>query len=241
MNKKWFSIVELVIVLTIWVILVGIWFSKMWDFFSYQNTISNIDNIYKNFLKNKISANYTGVERIFYFHKSSPQFYYVYDNTYNKTQDFYISSWTLNLKEDVVSLFLASENIVSQTWIINIQKKDDIIKRTIYFSSSWSTSSSVDINNISDYEIFIEDIKGYILTWKINIFRNSSDNNLFLTNLIWENDYSTTLFLDYIKIILQKNGKNIIYWYVNNNKYKLKKVQVVFKDSLNNTSYLEFH
>lgn len=240
MNKKWFTLIELVIVLTIMVILIWIWFSKMWNFFSYENTISNVDNINKNFLKNKISSNYTSSEKIFYFNKNLPAFYYIYDNSYNKDKDFYISSWVLN--NNILTLNISSDNILSQTWILNIENENWLTKKELFFNSSWNTTSvDLDIKDINQNFLYFQDVNNYILSWKINIFQNSLDNSLFINRLIWKNFYNKELFLDYVKIINKKNWKNIINWYLNNKLYQIKNLKIVFKDKNNNSSYLEFY
>lgn len=241
MNNKWFTLIELLIVITISVILISIWFSKMWNFFSYENTISNVDNINKNFLKNKISSNYTSSEKIFYFSKNLPQFYYVYNNTYDKEKDFYIMSWVLN--DNNLSLFIASDTILNQTWILNIENDNSVIKEELFFNSSWVTNRvvNIDIENINDYYLYFQDINNFNLTWKINIFQNSNDNSLFINRLIWTNFYNKELFLDYVKIINKKNWKNIINWFLNDKLYKIKNIKIIFKDLSNNSSFLEFY
>lgn len=240
LNKKGFSLVELVIVLTIVVIMISFWFSKMTTFFSYENTVSNTDNINKNFLKNKILSNYNNENKEIYFSKSMSWIYTIYENPFLKNNNINVLTWII--LENDINISLYSDNILSQTWYIIVDDWDEISKNITYFNSSWVTNISLNINKnqISNKSIYIKDLNELNISWKLNIFKNSNDNSLNLNSIIWLNYSNNEIKFDSVKIILDKNWKNIIKWIINNKSYLLKSVKISFVDKSNNKTFLEF-
>ncbi len=239
--KKWFTIVELIVVITIIVFLIWFWFMKISDFFSYNDTLTNIDKINKTIIDNKISSNFYNIQNIIYFDKQFNWFYYLYNDSFENNNSFFINS--MYLENNSVYFNLSSDNIFSSNKNIVLDNWDEIKIENVLFNWSWSTDKILSINKekIDSTFIYIKDLNGSIITWNIKIVSNSYKNDLILSNIIWINFANLEEKYDKLEIINWKNWKSLIYWFNSNIKNQVKKAKLSFIDKKDNFWYLDIN
>lgn len=240
-NYKWFTFVEIIVVLIIMVLIMWFWFSKISDFFWYDDTLNNIEEINRNIIENKINSNFNNSKNIIYFNKKFDWFYSIYNEDFEKENNFFINSGSLD--KETLNLNFSSDNIISKNQNIIVEDWKNIIWNNIYFNADWTSNEiiSIEFKRIYDNKIYIKDNGGGIITWFIKIIPNSYKNDLVLSRIIWTNFSNNELDYDMLKIINWKNGKSIIYWYKNNEISQLIKVRLSFVDSRENFWYLDIN
>jgi hypothetical protein len=239
---KWFTLVELLVVLTIVIILLAFWFSKLSNFSTSEATLSNIEGIKRNILNFKILSNLNDWQDELYFNRSFPLYYFEYYNRFNKTNSFYISSGSF--LDNKLKFNISSFDILSSSWFLIIDDSKDVIEKDIYFNSSGTVNNTFefDISKINNISIYVKNNTGKIITWNIKIYKNSIDDKLSINSIVGDDFYNSQSNFNIVKIISKKGSKNEIYGFNSLwEKRQLKKVYISYLDFYNNKWSLDFN
>lgn len=230
-SKYGFSFVELVITLTIIATVSSFAFTKMWNFVAKEATWTSIDSIERDILDFRVSSLVKKSNDKIYFVKDFDKYYYIYSDMFFKANDFYISSWSY-IDQDYLDLSLQSLTLKDFTWSVFL---DNELISEVYFNASWTWSSNIHLDyeylvNNRDHSIYIKNDAWIIITWSIKIVQNSINDRVSIFSIRWSkfDDYETKL--DVLKILNNWKGKNILYWLINWDFIRLKKVDISFID-----------
>lgn len=237
---RWFTLLELIIVITIVMIILSFWFINISNYLWNDDTLRNIEEINNNIINERIFSNFNNSKNVIYFSNSINWFYYVYNDNYWYNNDFYIKSWSI-LNDYTLEFYLSSDTILSKNLNLIIDNWFEIISKNIDFDSLWNTNLSNYIENkdIDNYKIYLKDNDWKKVTWNIKLISFSKKNDLFLNKIIWTNFSNFEIYYDSLEILSLNNWKTLIYWINNNLKQSLIKSRLIFIDKKNNIWFFD--
>lgn len=238
LNKKGFTLVEIIITITIATILIGFWASKLNLFFQKEKTFSNIDWIYRNVLKQKIDLNLNKNSWYIFFNNDVKNFYSFYSDPYKKNKSFYINSWEI-LDKKYLNVSFFSPYFLDFTWKLVIENNNEKVEEEIIFDSlGKSNIFTIELGKIENMLLYITKDSN-ILTWNLQIINNSWDNSLSILNIYWIDYSNKELQLKNIEIV-NNNWIFKNYSLENNKKIQIKEFKITFWDKDKNSAFLSF-